>query len=156
MLCMVQEVCVVPNKGVVLIAPAFLNKGSGYLVKHTGPFGERYEPVSGAVRIGIVIACRIQRPDILVEGCAELMFVFENNPRLKSIERFVVLLLSQSVYRAQRIVVLIIVPVDRRCIEVCIFLAAREWNELFPLSPRFGVVAELRVDFTGARSISGD
>src|SRR6185369_17427260 len=153
---MVQEVCVVQNKAIVSITFALLDKSGVNLIRNTGALGKTYEAVSGAVCVCIEIARRIQRPDILVERGAELMFVFENNPRLKSIERFVLLLLSQSVDRAQRIVVLIIVPVDRRRIEVCIFLAACEWNELFPLSTRFGVVAELRLHFTGASPISRD
>ena len=83
---MVQVVCVVPNKGVVPIAPAFLYKGSVNLFRNTRPFGKLYKAISGAIGVSVVIACRIQRPYILVERFAQLMFVFENNSGLKSIE----------------------------------------------------------------------
>src|ERR1044072_1352644 len=153
---MVQEVRVVHNKVVVFILPAFLSKSSVNLARNTRPFRKRYEAISGAVGVRIVIARRIQRPDILVERGTELMFVYENDSGLESIERFVFLLLPQSMDGAQRIVILVIVPIDRRRIEIGILVAAREWNELFPLGTRLRVVAELRLHFTGAGPVSNN
>ena len=92
---MVQVVCVIPNKRVVFNLPPFLDKRGVNLFRKSRPFGKRYETISGTVRVGVVIACRIQRPDIFVERCAELMFVFENDSGLKSIESFVLRLLPQ-------------------------------------------------------------
>src|ERR1044072_1964245 len=153
---MVQEVYVVQNKVVVFMPPAFMDKSSVNLVRNTRPFGKLHETSSGAVRVFFEVLCRRQRPDVLSQRFAELMFVFENNSGLKSQEPFVFCLAPQSVDCAQCIVILKIVPIDRRRIEVRIFIAPREWNELFRLTTRFGVVAKLRLQFTSGGSISGD
>src|ERR1051325_8163229 len=100
---MVKEICVGQNNALVFIAPAFLEKGSGNLLRNTSPFGKRQKAASSAVRVFVVILRCRQRPDILSERFSKLMFVFENHSGLKIIERFVVFLLPQDADRAQRI-----------------------------------------------------
>ncbi len=139
---MVQKIGIVQNKAVISIT-AFLDKCSGYQIGNTGAFGKRYEAFSGAVRVFVVPVCSRERPDILSERFAELVLVFKNNSRLKSQQRFVVPLAPQSMDRAQRIVVLKVVPIDRCRIEEGIFISTRYWNQLFPLGARFVVIAQL-------------
>src|ERR1043166_10052500 len=111
---MIEKICVVQNNALLFNAPAFLEKGSGNLLRSTRPFGKRQKAASSAVRVFVVILRCRQRPDILSERFSKLMFVFENHSGLKIKERFVSFLLCRDADRAQRIVVLIVVPIDRR------------------------------------------
>src|SRR5437870_1670126 len=81
------------------------------------------------------------------------MLVFQDYARLKCVEWFVVRLPPQSLDRAQCIVVLKIVPVDRGRIEIGFRPAVTERDQFLPLRARAIVVTQLCLDLAGSRAI---